>query len=132
MEDTEKLELLTAFFLQSLLLRLALRNPRSSRSNRESEEMKNSLLSRRIGSHLGKNNTHKSMGPSGIHSQVLQELVEVIAKPPSIIFEKSGRTGEVLEDWRKSNIIPIFEKCMDYLGDYRPVNLTSVPGNVME
>jgi len=53
---------------------------------------------------------HKSMGSEGMHPRVLRELVDVIAEPLSIIFERSGRTGEVPEDWRKANVTPIFRK----------------------
>ncbi|PKU46975.1 rna-directed dna polymerase from mobile element jockey-like [Limosa lapponica baueri] len=35
---------------------------------------------------------------------------EVIAGPLSTIFERSWRTGEVPEDWRKANVIPVFKK----------------------
>ncbi|PKU41664.1 hypothetical protein llap_8039 [Limosa lapponica baueri] len=46
---------------------------------------------------------------------------------------ESWRTGEVPGDWRKANITPVFKKGkMEDLGNYRPVSLTSVPGNVME
>jgi len=35
---------------------------------------------------------------------VLRELVDVIAETLSIIFERSWRTGEVPEDWRKASV----------------------------
>ncbi|PKU48584.1 rna-directed dna polymerase from mobile element jockey- hypothetical protein [Limosa lapponica baueri] len=73
------------------------------------------------------------MGPDGIHPRVLRELAEVIAGPLSIIFERSWRTGEVPEDWRKANVIPVFKKGKkEDPGNYRPVSLTSIPGKVME
>ena len=55
--------------------------------------------------------THKSMDPDGMHPRVLWgELEDVIAEPLSIIFERSWRTGEVPEDWRKANVTPVFKK----------------------
>ncbi|PKU39480.1 rna-directed dna polymerase from mobile element jockey- hypothetical protein [Limosa lapponica baueri] len=76
---------------------------------------------------------HKSMGPYGIHPRVLRELAEVIAGPLSIIFERSWRIGEVPEDWRKPDVIPVFKKGKkEDPGNYRPVSLTSIPGKVME
>jgi len=59
--------------------------------------------------------------------------VDVIAEPLSIIFERSWRTGEVPEDWRKANVTPVFKKSKkEDPGNYRPVSLTSIPGKVME
>jgi len=76
---------------------------------------------------------HKSMGPEGMHPRVLRELADVIAETLSTIFERSGRTGQVYEDWRKANVTPIFKKGKkENPGNYRPLSLTSIPGKVME
>ncbi|KFQ19671.1 hypothetical protein N332_09270, partial [Mesitornis unicolor] len=89
------------------------------------EEMVSDLLH-----HL---DTHKSMGPDGIHPRVLRELAEVLAKPLSIIYQQSWLTGEVPVDWRLANVTPIYKKgWKEDPGSYRPVSLTSVPGKVME
>ncbi|GAB0183885.1 mitochondrial enolase superfamily member 1 [Grus japonensis] len=77
--------------------------------------------------------THKSMGPDGIHPRVLRELVEELAKPLSIICQQSWLTGEVPDDWRLANVTPIYKKgWKENPGNYRPASLTSVPGKILE
>ena len=73
------------------------------------------------------------MGPYGLHPRVLRELVGVIAEPLSAIYLHSWSSGEVPEDWRLADVIPVYKKGRKKdLGNYRPVSLTSIPGKLME
>ena len=60
--------------------------------------------------HVTKINTHKSMGPNGIHPHMLRKLAEVIVEPLFIIFRRSWQMEEVSEDWWIANVTPVFKK----------------------
>ncbi|KAJ7419093.1 RNA-directed DNA polymerase from mobile element jockey-like protein [Willisornis vidua] len=49
-----------------------------------------------------------------------------------IIFERSWRTEEVPENWKKPDVTPVFKTDKEDLGNYQPASLTPIPGKVME
>ena len=82
---------------------------------------------------LDKLKPDKSPGPDSIHPKILHELSDVLAKPLTILFQKSLQESMVPEEWKKSNVTPIFKKgTKSSTSNYRPVSLTSVICKVME
>jgi len=118
--------------LQSSLLRLALRHPQSLEIREKAWRKEDLPLVKedQVRDHLSKLDTHRSMGPDRVHPGVLRELADITAKPLSIIFERSWRTGELLEDWRKANVTPICKKdSKEDPGNYRLISLHSWKGD---
>ena len=78
-------------------------------------------------------NKFKSPGSDELHPRVLKELAEELSEPLSIIFLKLWEAGEVQEDWRRVNVVPIFKKGKkEEPGNCRPVSLTSIPGKILK
>uniref|UniRef100_A0A452HTN8 Reverse transcriptase domain-containing protein n=1 Tax=Gopherus agassizii TaxID=38772 RepID=A0A452HTN8_9SAUR len=86
-----------------------------------------------VKNYLDKLDVFKSPEPDERHPRILKELTEEIYEPLAIISEKSWKTGEIPEDWKRANTVPIYKKRnKDNLGNYRPLSLTSVLGKRME
>ena len=76
---------------------------------------------------------NSSMGPDGIHPQLLKSCAEALTYPLYKIFCMSLAEGSLPAEWKTSHVIPIFKKGSRYDPlNYRPVSLTSVPGKCME
>ncbi|KAF2343848.1 hypothetical protein FHG87_025395 [Trinorchestia longiramus] len=72
-------------------------------------------------------NPYKSTGPDGLGPWILKETAEVISEPLTNIFNRSLETGIVPDDWKRTNVIPIFKKVNKQISNnYRPISLTSV------
>jgi hypothetical protein len=49
------------------------------------------------------------------------------------IYQQSINTGQIPEDWKNANIVPIFKKAdRSKPSNYRPVSLTSVASKILE
>ena len=72
---------------------------------------------------------YKSAGPDDLHPWVLKELARVIAEPLARLFEHSWCSGQIPENWKRANVLPIFMKGRrDEPGNFRTVGLTSTLG----
>ena len=75
----------------------------------------------------------KSPGADNIHPRLLKELSKVLAKPLTLIFNKSLEEGKLPSEWKKANVTAIFKKGdKSQANNYRPVSLTSIVCKILE
>jgi len=77
--------------------------------------------------------TSSAPGPDQIHPRILKECVKEVSIPLAMIYQKSIEEGELPEDFKQTNISPLYKKG-DKLqtSNYRPINMASVPGKLLE
>jgi len=134
-ENAEKTELLNAFFASVFSTKTSPQESQALEVREEACRKDDLPLVEEdcVRDHLSHLYAQKFMDSDGTHPRELRELAEVMAEPLSIIFERSWKTGEVPEDWRKASVTPVFRKGKkEDPGNYRPVSLTSILGKIME
>ena len=78
-------------------------------------------------------NPSKPLGPDCLRPRMLKETADVIAKPLTIIFNKSLKEGMLPKDWKVANVSAIFKKGkLTSPGNYPPVSLMSVVCKLLE
>uniref|UniRef100_A0A8C0JDI9 Uncharacterized protein n=1 Tax=Chelonoidis abingdonii TaxID=106734 RepID=A0A8C0JDI9_CHEAB len=63
-----------------------------------------------VKNYLDKLDVFKSPGADEMHPRILKELTEEISEPLAIIFEKSWKTGDIPEDWKRAKIVIILKE----------------------
>ena len=77
--------------------------------------------------------TNKSPGPDGITGTVLKKCLSSLSYPLSILFNISFASGQLPQDWKLANIVPVHKKGDEAdIENYRPISLTSLVMKVME
>ena len=77
--------------------------------------------------------TFSSPGPDGIHPMLLKKCASILNTPLSLIYNESMTSGRLPDDWKQTNITPIFKSGKkNEPTNYRPINLCCVSCKVME
>ncbi|CAB3990931.1 Hypothetical predicted protein [Paramuricea clavata] len=77
--------------------------------------------------------TTKATGPDGIPSRLLKETAWQIAPSLTQIFNKSLSCGEIPDEWKLANIVPVHKKGeKSQVENYRPISLLSIISKVLE
>ena len=78
-------------------------------------------------------NILKAPGPDGLNARVLKECSNEISPILALIFNESLARGDVPDEWRQSNVPPVFKKDEKYdTANYRAVSLTCICCKTLE
>ena len=83
---------------------------------------------------MRKTNSNSSPGPDGFHPKFITKIFPYLIQPLKKIFNLSLSSGVVPDDWKFSEVIPIYKnnKKPNGCASYRPVCLTSYVSKVLE
>lgn len=75
----------------------------------------------------------KATGPDGIPSRLLKETAWQIAPSLTLLFNRSLSCGEIPDEWKLANIVPVHKKGdKSHVENYRPIPLLSIISKVLE
>ena len=75
----------------------------------------------------------KAAGPDQIQSRMLKSSAEHIAPVLASLYQQSIQEGNIPDDWRNANVIPIYKKGdRTQASNYCPVSLTSITSKILE
>ena len=134
-DDKEKADLLIQFFSSVLTIEDTTNIPVIPPGSRSNGEFVYDIVieEEQVQRKLNNLNPNKSPGPDKIFPRVLKELSEELAKPLTILFNKSFQEGKLPCDWKLAEITAIFKKGNRMSSNnYRPVSLTCVICKLME
>ena len=76
---------------------------------------------------------YKATGPDEIPAYILKNLADHLAPYLTRLYQLSLDQGNVPDDWKKANIVPVFKKGERHVAsNYRPVSLTSIACKLLE
>ena len=131
--DNEKARVLNDYFSSVFTVDNDINSPHFEDRNFETPLSNVNISVEEVKKKLNLLKPNKSPGPDAYHPLMFKQIAESIAKPLSIIFNKTLQEGKLPEKWKQANVTPIFKK-----GDkrqpsnYRPVSLTSIVCKTME
>ena len=75
---------------------------------------------------IGHLREYSAPGPDKVANKLIIELKNELAYPLAVLFRKSINESHMPDDWRLSNVTPVYKKgSKSDPGNYRPVSLTS-------
>ena len=98
-----------------------------SKGNSPFKPMKDIKISEKgVEKALNRLNPSKVTGPDKVPVRILKETANIITPILTKIYQQSINTGQIPEDWKNANIVPIFKK-----GDHsKPSNYRPVSFNI--
>ena len=105
-----------------------------SKGNSPFKPMKDIKISEKgVEKALNRLSPSKATGPDKVPVRILKETANIITPILTKNYQQSINTGQIPEDWKNANIVPIFKKGdRSKPSNYRPVSLTSVASKILE